>query len=125
MIAEEIGLYPRELHDHGLDVITFDMPSPFPPGTLLSRAGFVVAKAAALQAGCFEVLLFNPSGTLTGASESTAFVVCNGELKASSGELGESDLVTRSLVLDLAAGNGTPKPARASTWSRTCRAPRL
>ena len=106
VIAEEIGLYPRELHDAGLDVVTLDLPRPFPRGTLLSRAGLVAAKAAALRAGCFEALRFDPSGRLLGATEAAAFVVAGGALRPDDDDHGGPDRVTREVVLQLAAAAG-------------------
>jgi branched-chain amino acid aminotransferase len=108
VIAEEIGQYPRELTDHGIETIAVESPRPHPPVTLLSRAGFVTAKAAALRAGCFEALLFDPDSILIGASEAAVFVVSSGSVDTSSIDFGGLEPVMRSAVLELVGEAGRP-----------------
>src|SRR5262249_23468657 len=112
VIAEEVGLYPRELYAAGLEVISIEHPRPFPPGGLLGRAGAVLAHGAALRNGCFEALRFEPDGTLIGACEAAVFVVADGVVKTA-GDPGCPDAVVRTAVLEIArAGGHTAVEAR-------------
>jgi branched-chain amino acid aminotransferase len=115
VLAEEVGLYPRELAEHGIDVVTVTAPRPHPPALLLSRSSFVAAKSAALRAGCFEALMFDLAGELIGSTEAEVFLISGGAVTTSPAGTGGPDPVMRAVVLDLAAAEGLP----TAEWTLT------
>jgi branched-chain amino acid aminotransferase len=108
VVAEDVVPYPRELADHGLNVIAVEWPRPEVFATHLSRAGLVQVKSFALEAGCLEALLFDPDGRLMGATEAAALVVSAGVVTTPPDDETLSDPVFRRAVLELADRAGIP-----------------
>jgi len=73
IVTESVVLYPRELYDAGLDVITF--PCPPTIRMSLSQVSLSRAKSAALRAGCLDAILHDEMGFLTGATDAALFLV--------------------------------------------------
>jgi len=111
IIAGGIQLYPQELYDSGLSVITV--------GTLrnhteainpriksLNYLNNILAKIEAMNAGCMECILLNPQGFVAEASGDNIFVVRGRTLLTPPSWCGALEGITRQTVMDLAPEQG-------------------
>ena len=80
IIAEELGLYPRELIPHGIPVITLTVDPGEWLGNVLGLPWRARAKGEALRQGHFEALLVDPAGSLLGATEMDSYAIVAGRL---------------------------------------------
>ena len=108
IIVDEIGLYPRELVDVGMHVMSMNISERLPWSGSLSRGSLVPLRAQTLRAGYCEALLFEPGGRLCGAIESVPFLkVLAGWFVSPSSET-DADPVYRRFFLDLLRHAGQP-----------------
>jgi len=111
IIAGGIQLYPQELYDKGLTVITV--------GTLrnhteainpriksLNYLNNILAKIEAMNAGCMECIMLNPQGFVAEASGDNVFVVNGTTLRTPPSWSGALEGITRATVMDLAPRYG-------------------
>ncbi|HXD88537.1 MAG TPA: aminotransferase class IV [Urbifossiella sp.] len=98
IIAEEYQPYPRELYDHGLHAIVapvrVDRDNPCDRYRVLGNPKIVLAKRAALDAGCLEAIFLDRDDCVSGATEGDVFCVRDGAVVGPAakwiGELGTS-----------------------------------
>ena len=111
IIAGGIQLYPQELYDTGLAVITV--------GTLrnhteainpriksLNYLNNILAKIEAMNAGCLECIMLNPQGFVAEASGDNVFVVNGTTLRTPPSWCGALEGITRATVMELAPQHG-------------------
>jgi branched-chain amino acid aminotransferase len=111
IIAGGIQLYPQELYDKGLAVITV--------GTLrnhteainpriksLNYLNNILAKIEAMNAGCLECIMLNPQGFVAEASGDNVFVVNGTTLRTPPSWCGALEGITRATVMALAPHYG-------------------
>ncbi|TAN36718.1 MAG: branched-chain-amino-acid transaminase [Verrucomicrobia bacterium] len=111
IIAGGIQLYPQELYDKGLAVITV--------GTLrnhteainpriksLNYLNNILAKIEAMNAGCMECIMLNPQGFVAEASGDNVFVINGTTLRTPPSWCGALEGITRATVMDLAPHYG-------------------
>ena len=111
IIAGAIQLYPQELYDNGLAVITV--------GTLrnhteainpriksLNYLNNILAKIEAMNAGCMECIMLNTQGYVAEASGDNVFVVNGTTLRTPPAWCGALEGVTRAVVMELAPQHG-------------------
>ena len=111
IIAGGIQLYPRELYEQGLAVITV--------GTLrnhtetinpriksLNYLNNILAKIEAMNAGCMECIMLNPQGFVAEASGDNVFVVRGTTLLTPPSWCGALEGITRQTVMELAPQHG-------------------
>ena len=113
MIADTIQLYPPELYDRGIKIVTagsrrltgdvFD-----PRIKSLNYLNNVLAKIEAKQAGCLEAVMLNSEGYVCECTGDNIFIVKNGVLKTPPSYLGLLEGITRNTVMELAAEMGVP-----------------
>lgn len=84
LIAEEYQPFPRELYEHGLHAIVapirLDSANPCDRIRVLGNPKAVLAKRAALQAGCLEAIFRDQDDRVAGATEGTVFCVRDGAI---------------------------------------------
>src|SRR3984893_7577438 len=107
IIVEDIALYPRELYDHGLKIVTAgtrrNHPDSLDPRVKsLNYLNNIMAKMEAIQAGCLEALMLNHKGEIAECTGDNIFVIKRGVLRTPSLEAGILAGVTRDAVLELA-----------------------
>jgi len=111
IIAASITLYPEELYRNGLTVVTCATRR-MAPGALnpavksLNYLNNIMAKIEAGSAG--EGLMLNEQGYVTECTGDNIFIIKNGKIftpPISAGALGG---ITRSVVMEIAEGFGTP-----------------
>ncbi len=110
-IFDTIELYPKELYERGIPVITaatrrlestvFD-----PRIKTLNYLNNIFAKQEAVRAGCLEAVMLNGAGYVTECTADNIFVVSGGVLKTPAPHLGILEGITRRTVLELAAAAG-------------------
>jgi branched-chain amino acid aminotransferase len=106
IIADHIQLYPKELYEKGLDLITAatirNHPAALSPRIKsLNYLNNIMAKMEGLQAGCVEALMLNHKGEVAECTGDNIFIIRNGELWTPPIEAGILEGVTRNAVLDL------------------------
>jgi len=111
IIVEEISLYPRELYEQGMEVISVgtirNHPSALNPRIKsLNYLNNIMAKMEAIRAGCLEAVMMNHKGEVAEGSGDNIFAVKNGSLKTPSLDSGILEGVTRNLVIQLARDEG-------------------
>src|SRR5262249_56008115 len=111
VIVEEISLYPRELYEQGMEVISVgtirNHPSALNPRIKsLNYLNNIMAKWEAIKAGCLEAVMLNHKGEVAEGSGDNIFAVKNGSIKTPSLDSGILEGVTRNLVIKLARDEG-------------------
>jgi branched-chain amino acid aminotransferase len=111
IIVEEINLYPSELYEHGLEVISVgtirNHPSALNPRIKsLNYLNNIMAKMEAIRAGCLEAVMLNHKGEVAEGSGDNIFIIKHGGLHTPPLDAGILEGVTRNLVMDMARGLG-------------------
>jgi branched-chain amino acid aminotransferase len=113
VITDAISLYPAELYEHGLKIITAgtlrNHPSALNPRIKsLNYLNNIMAKIEGTNAGCLEALMLNHKGEVAECTGDNIFVVRRGELHTPGIDAGILEGITRDAVLELARGSGIP-----------------
>lgn len=110
-IAASIQLYPEELYEKGLEVVTVptrrnvsDALSPRIKS--LNYLNNILAKIEANQAGTMEAVMLNTEGYVAEATGDNIFIVKNGVLITPPNYAGLLEGVTRNAVMDIAREKG-------------------
>src|SRR3954467_6956000 len=107
IIADVISLYPKELYDKGLEIITVSVQRNHPAALSpriksLNYLNNILAKIEGLQAGCIEALMLNHKGEVAECTGDNIFLVRNGVLSTPPLEAGILEGVTRDAVIEVA-----------------------
>lgn len=121
VIVDDISLYPKELYENGLEIITSSYIRPHnnalsPRVKSLNYLNNILAKIEAIRAGCLEAIMLNQAGEVAECTGDNIFVLKHGVLKTPPPEAGILQGITRDFVLELAAKVGIP--ARECTLTR-------
>ncbi len=113
VIADSIQLYPPELYDHGLKIVTAgtirNHPAALNPRVKsLNYLNNILAKIEGTNAGCLEALMLNHKGHVAECTGDNIFVVKKNELHTPSIDSGILDGITRQAVIELAQDSGVP-----------------
>ena len=111
VIAADIALYPKELYETGLKLVTAgtirNHPQALPARVKsLNYLNNVLAKIEGFASGAGEVLMLNHLGHVAECSGDNIFVVKNGVLKTPPVDAGILEGITRAAVLELAKRRG-------------------
>ncbi len=112
-IASSITLYPEELYQTGLTVITVPTRRNIPEGVnprikSLNYLNNIMAKIEANIAGVPEAVMLNQEGFVAECTGDNIFIVKNGVLKTPPPYAGILEGVTRNAVIELAQKRGIP-----------------
>jgi len=111
IIADKITLYPDELYQKGLDIITVgtirNHPAAINPRIKsLNYLNNILAKIEGLQAGCIEALMLNHKGEVAECTGDNLFIVRAGVLLTPPIDAGILEGITRDAVIGLARDAG-------------------
>jgi len=112
--TEQLRLYPQEMYERGLDVITAStrVPPPVCIDPQIKTTGRYVnniaAKMEANRVGAGEALMLNMQGNVAEATGDNIFLAANGELTTPPTSEGALPGITRAAVMDLAKELGIP-----------------
>ncbi len=111
IIADTIALYPDELYEKGLDIITVgtirNHPAALNPRIKsLNYLNNILAKIEGLQAGCIEALMLNHKGEVAECTGDNLFLVRDGVLLTPPTDAGILEGITRDAVIGLARDAG-------------------
>jgi len=111
IIADVIALYPQELYEQGLEIITASTirnhPAALSPRIKsLNYLNNILAKLEGLQAGCVEALMLNHKGEVAECTGDNIFLVRDGVLMTPPMDAGILGGITRDAVIELARGVG-------------------
>lgn len=107
IIADSISLYPKELYEKGLEIVTVSVQRNHPAALSariksLNYLNNILAKIEGLQAGCIEALMLNHKGEVAECTGDNIFLVHKGVLLTPSLEAGILAGVTREAVIEVA-----------------------
>lgn len=113
IITDSISLYPKELYENGLKIITASTmrnhPSALNPRIKsLNYLNSILAKVEGTNAGCLEALMLNHKGEVAECTGDNIFVVRKGELHTPSIDSGILEGITRNAVIELAEAAKIP-----------------
>jgi branched-chain amino acid aminotransferase len=113
IIVDDISLYPRELYENGLKIITSSLirnhPNALNPRIKsLNYLNNILAKIEAIRAGCLEALMLNHKGEVAECTGDNVFIVKKGLVKTTPPDSGILEGVTRDVVMELAKKAGIP-----------------
>jgi len=108
IIADKIQLYPQELYEKGLKVVSActirNHPLAIPPQVKsLNYLNNIMAKIECLDAGVQEAIMYNHEGYVAEASGDNIFAVKNSILCTPPIQAGALEGITRNVVMSLAA----------------------
>src|SRR5271169_6599793 len=111
IITDHISLYPEELYDHGLKIITAATTRNHPNAVnprikSLNYLNNILAKIEGTHAGCLEALMLNHQGEVAECTGDNIFVVRKGELHTPPTDAGILEGITRDAVIELARDAG-------------------
>ena len=111
IITDSISLYPAELYEHGLKIITAgtmrNHPAALNPRVKsLNYLNSILAKIEATNAGCLEALMLNHKGEVSECTGDNIFLVRDGLLHTPSIDSGILEGITRDAVIELARAEG-------------------
>ncbi len=120
IIAAQIQLYPEELYEKGLEVVTVPTRRNIVEGVnprikSLNYLNNVMAKIEANLAGVSEAILLNNEGYVTECTGDNIFIVKNGEIITPPPFLGILEGVTRNFILEIAEQMGYPTSEKVFT----------
>jgi branched-chain amino acid aminotransferase len=113
VIADKISLYPDELYQKGLEIVTVSNQRTHPAALSpriksLNYLNNILAKIEGIQAGCIEALMLNHKGEIAECTGDNLFLVRGGRLLTPPNEAGILEGVTRQAVMELASESGIP-----------------
>jgi branched-chain amino acid aminotransferase len=113
VIVDDISLYPRELYENGLEVVTSSYtrnhPNALDPRIKsLNYLNNILAKMEAIRAGCLEAIMLNHKGEVAECTGDNLFVVKAGFLRTPPTDAGILEGITRGFVIGLAKKAGIP-----------------
>jgi branched-chain amino acid aminotransferase len=108
-ITDFIALYPREMYEQGLKVVTVpthrtSVNSLYPQAKTLNYLNNIMAKVEARIAGCIEAIMLNVDGSVAEGTADNIFIVKNDRLLTPDVMSGILEGVTRGAVMDIARG---------------------
>jgi branched-chain amino acid aminotransferase len=111
IIVDTIKLWPEEVYEAGLNVITAGTPIPHreslsPRVKSLNYLAHIMAKVEGIHAGADEVLMLDSAGAVAEGSGQNVFVVKHGRLSTPPPYAGILKGVTRDAVIELATDAG-------------------
>jgi branched-chain amino acid aminotransferase len=107
IIADHIQLYPKEMYENGLEIITASTirnhsAALSPRIKSLNYLNNIMAKIEGLQAGCVEALMLNAKGEVAECTGDNIFIVRKGVLMTPPIDAGILEGITRDAVIELA-----------------------
>lgn len=107
IIADTIQLYPKELYENGLKIITVPTrrcnPAALPPTIKsLNYLNNILAKIEAQHLGYHEAIMLNDQGYIAECTGDNVFIVHKGELLTPAASSGALKGITRDTVLTIA-----------------------
>lgn len=119
-IAAQIQLYPEELYEKGLELVTVatrrNIPDALDPRIKsLNYLNNILAKIEAARAGAPEGLMLNKEGYVAEATGDNIFIVKDGHLYTPPAYIGLLEGITRNTVLELARRLGLSAEERVFT----------
>jgi branched-chain amino acid aminotransferase len=113
IIVDDISLYPAELYEKGLEIVTAatirNHPNALNPRIKsLNYLNNIMAKMEALRAGCQEAIMLNANGEVAECTGDNLFVVKRGVLRTPPPHAGILEGITRNAVIELARAAGVP-----------------
>lgn len=107
IIAAKIQLYPQELYENGLKIVTVGTirnhtEAINPRIKSLNYLNNVMAKIEAINAGCMECLMLNTQGQVAEASGDNVFAIKNGVITTPPSWCGALEGLTRNKVMEIA-----------------------
>jgi branched-chain amino acid aminotransferase len=111
IIVDGISLYPEELYENGLEIITAatirSHPAALSPRVKsLNYLNNILAKIEAIRGGCLEALMLNHNGEVAECTGDNVFLMKHGELRTPPINAGILEGVTRNAVFELARKAG-------------------
>ncbi len=111
IIVSKISLFPRELYEKGLDVVTVatrrNIPDALDPKVKsMNYLNNIMVRMEANRAGVLEAIMMNREGYITEGSGDNIFIVRRGKLITPPAYLGILEGITRRTVLELAEKRG-------------------
>jgi len=111
VIADHIQLYPKEMYDNGLSIVTASTirnhsAALSPRIKSLNYLNNIMAKIEGLQAGCVEALMLNAKGEVAECTGDNIFIVRKGVLQTPPIDAGILEGITRDAVIELAGEMG-------------------
>ena len=111
IITDRIALYPDELYQKGLEIVTVSTMRNHPAAVSpriksLNYLNNILAKIEGLQAGCIEALMLNHKGEVAECTGDNIFLVRYGRLLTPPNEAGILEGITRDAVIELARAAG-------------------
>jgi branched-chain amino acid aminotransferase len=111
IIADAIALYPPELYEKGLEIVSVSVMRTHPAALnprikSLNYLNNILAKIEGLQAGCIEALMLNHKGEIAECTGDNIFLVRKGVLYTPPIDAGILEGVTRDAVIELAQAAG-------------------
>jgi branched-chain amino acid aminotransferase len=111
IITDSISLYPPELYESGLKIVTAgtmrNHPSALNPRIKsLNYLNSILAKIEGTNAGCLETLMLNHKGEVAECTGDNIFVVRKGEVHTPSIDAGILEGITREAVIEIAREAG-------------------
>ncbi len=111
IITDAIRLWPAEVYETGLRVVTAGTPIPHrealsPRVKSLNYLPHIMAKIEGIQAGADEVIMLDSTGSVAEGSGQNLFVVKHGKLRTPPAYAGILRGVTRDAVMEMAQAAG-------------------
>lgn len=111
IIADTIRLYPEELYENGMKVISAvtvrNHPLALSPQIKsLNYLNNIVAKIEALDSGVPEAVMYNHEGYVAEATGDNVFIIRDGVIRTPPAEAGGLGGITRGVVMQLARKEG-------------------
>jgi branched-chain amino acid aminotransferase len=111
IIADHIELYPRQLYEDGLEIVTASTVRNHPAALnprikSLNYLNNILAKLEGKRAGCMEALMLNQRGEVAECTGDNIFIVKDGILLTPPIDAGILEGITRNAVIELAEAIG-------------------
>jgi branched-chain amino acid aminotransferase len=111
IIADKIALYPAEIYERGLEIVTASTMRNHPAALSariksLNYLNNILAKIEGLQAGCIEALMLNHKGEVSECTGDNIFLVRGGRLFTPPNDACILGGITRDAVISLARESG-------------------
>jgi len=120
IIVDDITMYPTELYDNGMEIVTAATIRNHPNATnprikSLNYLNNILAKMEGIRAGCQEALMLNHKGEVSEATDDNVFIVKRGVLLTPPIDAGILEGITRNAVMELAKQASVPVKEQSLT----------